>query len=132
MRIDLGSLKTRFALLAIICFTPFVEFALPWDFAQYCDEYKEDYKTYKNGEYETIELELYDIGEAAKGSCFDNASEIIEQYDMDIKNVRCTDYKYFGDTLHLINNDIGICEGSIYKVKYLKNSGIIVEIQEVD
>ncbi len=132
MRIDLGSLKTFFALVAIICFTPFVQFALPWDFAQYCEEYKEDYKAYQSGNYEIIEVELYDIGEASEGSCFEKASEIVERYDMYVRNVRCPDYNYFGNTLHLINNDISISEGSTYKVKYLKNSGIIIEIQEVE
>lgn len=132
MGINMGSLKTFFALVLIINLTPFMQFALPWEFAQYCAEYKEDYKAYGNGEYEMMELELYDAGDVSSGSCLDKASDIVERYDIDIRKVRYPDSIYADDSLYLVNNDIEIKEECIYRVKYLKNSRIIVKIQEVE
>ena len=78
-----------------------------------------------------MEQELYDAGDVSAGSCLDEAGELVEQYDIDIRKVRYPDSIYAKDSLYLIDNDIEISKGCIYQVKYLKNSRIIVEIQEI-
>lgn len=78
-----------------------------------------------------LEQELYDAGEITSSSCLYDAIEIIERYDIDVRTVRHSDSIYAKDSLYLIDNDVEIRDDCIYQIKYLKNSRIIVEIQEV-
>ena len=58
-------------------------------------------------------------------------SEINERYDLNIRPISSPEFRYEDQMLYLVDNDIELNEEIIYNIRYLKNSRIIVEIQEI-
>ena len=130
MGINLGSLKTFFALLLLQYFIwGFATSFLPWDFDTYKKDFQKDYRAYKHEEFETEELIL--TGGGIGNSWSDRVNEIYEKYDLNVRSCRLLENGMWADAFYLIDNDMEIESGNVYYCKYLKNTRIIVEIQKL-
>lgn len=114
--------------LYIILAISFFVVELPWNFSTYKEGFQEDYFDYKNGRYETVETDLI-LMETEGWGWHEGMQEMVERYDIRIDECYSSQMKR---DFYLVDKIVEINRDATYQIKYLTNSGIIVEIQEVD
>ncbi len=126
--LDFETGKHYFVVIGIGLIVMFLKFLLPWDYSSYKNEFQADYRDYKNANYEVIETGLVLTEENCYG--WDKRmQDIVERYNINITKLYSGERK---ESFYLIDNNFELDKETIYQVKYLPNSKIVIEIQEVE